>query len=392
MLDEVISDVRTHILRHFPERQIYLRSGGEVKYYVLTTKLQLAVTTLFSLMAVWCLWTLISVLIGNNPLQSSSKKMQQEKANFERIFADLKAKEQNAQLMLTEQRKSFETIARQLEQKHQTLSQIMGSQTQGVAGPAGPAIEYSTDRVLMSPITRDTAPRESRSNTIRTASLATGLNFDNSLNAAERETLEKIEHNRALIKATEIDIETVLQAASNGKGGAYRTEKDVDLVEGGFVSRVAAIQARAAEVEALDDAIRALPVGHPVGAETYRTSGFGLRSDPFTKRPTMHHGLDFGGRQKTPILATADGVVSYVGRKGNYGRVVEIDHGHGFKTRYAHLHKTHVKRGQKVEKGFKIGGMGSTGRSTANHLHYEVHFQGRTYDPSKFLKAGLYVQ
>jgi len=146
------------------------------------------------------------------------------------------------------------------------------------------------------------------------------------------------------------------------------------------------------EAEVLETAVTSLPLGHPVDAETYRTSGFGLRQDPFTKRPTMHHGLDFGGRQETPIVATAEGVVVRVGKNGAYGRMVEIDHGHGFKTRYAHLHKTFVKRGQTVDKGQKIGGMGSTGRSTANHLHYEIHFQGRAYDPSKFLKAGLYVQ
>ena len=403
MLDDVISDVRSHILRHFPERQIYLRSGGEVKYYVLSTKLQLAVTAAFSFMAFWCLWTMISLLIGNNPFQTSNQELQKQKANFERKFADLKAKQENAQLMLSEQRTSFETMARQLEQKHQTLSQIMGTQTNALPVSSMPKIEYATNRVLMAPIARDTAPRDSRRNDIKTASLATGLDFDNSLNtmgatqdafliAAERDTLEKIERNRALIQATEIDIETILQSAPQGKGGANLPLSDESISEDGFISRVAAIQARVSEVTALDNAIEALPLGHPVDAETYRTSSFGLRSDPFTKRPTMHHGLDFGGQQKTPIVATAQGVVSYVGRRGNYGRVVEIDHGHGFKTRYAHLHKTFVKRGQKVDKGFKIGGMGSTGRSTANHLHYEVHFQGRAYDPSKFLKAGLYVQ
>ena len=116
MLDDVISDVRSHILRHFPERQIYLRSGGEVKYYVLSTKLQLAVTAAFSFMAFWCLWTMISLLIGNNPFQTSNQELQKQKANFERKFADLKAKQENAQLMLSEQRTSFETMARQLEQ------------------------------------------------------------------------------------------------------------------------------------------------------------------------------------------------------------------------------------------------------------------------------------
>jgi len=403
MLDDVISDVRSHILRHFPERQIYLRSGGEVKYYVLSTKLQLTVVSILSFMAIMCLWTLINLVIGNNPFRTTSQEMQYQKANYERMVADLRAKEQNAQLMLSEQRTNFEKMARDLEQKHQALSQIMGTQTNTLASTVNPSIEYATNRVLMAPITRDTSPRESRRNVIKTAALATGLEFDNSLNtmgatqdafliAAERDTLDKIERNRALIQTTEMDVETILQSASQGKGGPYLPVSEGMVNEDGFISRVAAIQARSAEVTALENAIQALPIGHPVAEETYRTSGFGLRSDPFTKRPTMHHGLDFGGQRQTPIVATADGVVSYVGRRGAYGRVVEIDHGHGFKTRYAHLYKTFVKRGQKVDKGFKIGGMGSTGRSTANHLHYEVHFQGRAYDPSKFLKAGQYVQ
>jgi len=403
MLNDVLSDVRTHILRHFPERQIYLRSGGEVKYYVLTTKLQLLIVSVLSAMALLCLWTLINLLIGNNPLRTSGQEMQYQKANYERMVADLKAKEENTQLMMIEQRTNFETMARQLEQKHQTLSQIMGAQTSVLAVSGAPSFEYAPDRVLMAPTARDTTPRQSRRDVIQTASLTTGLDFDNSLNtmgatqdtfliAAERETQEKIERNRALIQSTDMDIETILQAAPQGKGGPFIPVSESLTGDNGFISRVAAIQARAVEVDALDSAIKALPLGHPVGVETYRTSSFGLRQDPFTKRPTMHHGLDFGGQRLAPVVATADGVVSYVGRKGAYGRIVEIDHGHGFKTRYAHLHKTFVKRGQKVDKGFKVGGMGSTGRSTANHLHYEIHFQGRAYDPSKFMKAGLYVQ
>lgn len=403
MINDVISDVRTHILRHFPERQIYLRSGGEVKYYVLTTRLQLIVSTTLSVMALWCLYTMINLLVGHNPLRTSGQEMQYQKANYERMVADLKAKEENTQLMLAEQRTNFETMARQLEQKHQTLSQIMGTQTSAVALSGAPTIEYADDRVLMAPTSRDVTPRQSRRDVIQTASLTTGLDFDNSLNTlgatqdaflitAERETQEKIERNRALIQTTDMDIETILKASPSGKGGPFIPTGDIVPNADGFVSRVSAIQARTAEVNALDNAVESLPLGHPVGVETYRTSGFGLRQDPFTKRPTMHHGLDFGGRRETPIVATAAGIVTRVGKNGAYGRMVEIDHGHGFKTRYAHLHKTFVKRGQTVDKGFKIGGMGSTGRSTANHLHYEVHFQGRAYDPSKFLKAGLYVQ
>jgi murein DD-endopeptidase MepM/ murein hydrolase activator NlpD len=403
MLNDVLGDVRSHVLRHFPERQIYLRSGGEVKYYVLSTKLQVVVSSLLTVMALWCLYTMINLLVGHNPLRTSGQAMKHQKANYERMVADLKAKEENTRLMLAEQQASFQTMARQLEQKHQTLSQIMGSQTSTAALSDTLTLDFAENRVLMSPSTRDTTPRVSRRDVIQSASLATGLEFDNSLNAlgakqdaflitAERDTLDKIERNRALIQSTNMDIETILSAAPDGKGGPYLPTGDLTQDSDGFVSRVAAIQARAAEVDSLDGAIASLPLGHPVGAETYRTSGFGLRQDPFTKRPTMHHGLDFGGQRETPIVATAGGIVTRVGRNGAYGKMIEIDHGHGFKTRYAHLHKTFVKRGQTVDKGEKLGGMGSTGRSTATHLHYEVLFQGRAYDPNKFLKAGLYVQ
>jgi hypothetical protein len=401
MINDVIGDVRTRILRHFPERQIYLRSGGEVKYYVLSPRLQMAVVTGLTLMAAWCFLTILNLLVGNNPFQTSAQALKENKLQYERLLADSRAKEANAQLMLDEQRESFETMARSLEQKHQTLSQIMGSST-SIAGIDAADMTYAQPHVLMAPVSRDTNPRQSRHDVIQTASLTTGLALDSSLNnigetqdtlliSAESETLERIERNRALIQSTEMDVDTVLSEAGYGKGGPV-LPLDATPDESGFISRVSAIQARVAEVAVLDEAVKALPLGHPVGDETYQTSSFGIRKDPFTKRPSFHPGIDFGGRKLTAIVATADGVVTYVGRRGAYGRVVEIDHGHGFKTRYAHLNKTFVKRGQTVEKGFKVGGMGSTGRSTATHLHYEVHFQGRVYDPSKFLKAGLYVQ
>ncbi len=403
MINDLVGDLRSFVLRHFPERQIYLRSGGEVKYYVLSTRLQLAVVSTITIMALWCLYTMINLLVGHNPLRTSSQQMRVEKANYERMIANSKAKEENSRLMLAEQRKNFETMAREIQQKHQTLSQMIGNQTASFSTPGTSNVKYVPNKVLMSPMTRDATPRKSRRGIIKEASLSTGLAIDNSLHAlgdtqdaylisAELETLNKIERNRALIQSTDMDVETVLSESPFGKGGPFISMDGITTNETGFVSRVAAIQARTAESDALNTAVQALPLGHPVKGDTYRTSTFGLRHDPFTKRPTMHHGLDFGGQRLTPILATAAGVVTRSGRNGTYGKFVEIDHGHGFKTRYGHLHKTFVKRGQKVDKGIKIGGMGSTGRSTATHLHYEIHFQGRAYDPNKFLKAGLYVQ
>lgn len=137
-------------------------------------------------------------------------------------------------------------------------------------------------------------------------------------------------------------------------------------------------------------ALNRLPLGTPV--ETgHVTSGFGARSDPFTHRSSVHYGLDIANEKGTPIYATAPGAVTFAGRDGPYGYLVEIDHGLGIKTRYAHLSKILVKVGGKVSYRDKIALMGSTGRSTGTHLHYEVVFNGVPQNPAKFLKAGEYV-
>jgi len=401
MINDVMGDVRARILQHFPERQLYLRSGGEVKYYLFTTRLQLAITSLLTFMALWSLYTMINLFIGFNPLTTSSQRFKQQEASFERQLADARAKEEKAQLLLAEQRSSFEEMARGFEEKHQALSKIKQS-TEAIA-TSRPVLSYADNRVLMTPVSRDYSPRKARRSFESTSELATGLDIDSSLNSlsdtqnktlasAEDDTLERIERHRALIQQTDLNIDTILEENPFGKGGPYLPVDTSNLNENGFAPRTSSIQARLAEVDALEKAVSSLPLAQPVPSDSYRTSGFGLRRDPFTKRPTQHQGIDFGGQRNTPILATADGTISRVGRNGAYGKTIEIDHGHGFKTRYAHLHKTYVKRGQKIKKGEKIAGMGSTGRSTATHLHYEVHFQGRQYDPAKFLKAGLYVQ
>ena len=135
----------------------------------------------------------------------------------------------------------------------------------------------------------------------------------------------------------------------------------------------------------------ALPLAKPA-AEVSESSGFGVRLDPFTGRPAFHSGQDFAGAFMTPIVATAPGVVSFTGVRSGYGETVEIDHGRGFKTRYAHLAAISVSVGQRVALGQRLGGMGSTGRSTGTHLHYEVWVNGRPENPLRFVKAGDYVQ
>ena len=144
------------------------------------------------------------------------------------------------------------------------------------------------------------------------------------------------------------------------------------------------------ESKQLAQAAEDLPVARPTNAGS-QTSGFGVRFDPFTRRPAYHSGLDFNGGYAQPIYSTGPGVVSFTGQRSGYGNVVEIDHGRGLKTRYAHLSGFAVRPGQRVAVGQRIAAMGSTGRSTGTHLHYEVWVNGRAQNPGRFLKAGQYV-
>ncbi len=129
-------------------------------------------------------------------------------------------------------------------------------------------------------------------------------------------------------------------------------------------------------------AAESLPLAHPVRAAHRRTSGFGPRWG------RMHSGMDFAASRGTPILATAEGTVVHAGWQSGYGKLVKIRHPLGFETRYAHLNSIAVKVGQRVSRGEPIGGMGTTGRSTGVHLHYEIRRNGQALNPVTFIDAG----
>lgn len=136
----------------------------------------------------------------------------------------------------------------------------------------------------------------------------------------------------------------------------------------------------------LESAIQNMPIGKPA-KKYYISSSFGIRKDPFKKKWARHHGIDLAGWWKTPIYATANGTVTKAGRNGAYGNFIEIDHGNGFRTRYGHLSRIKVKKGDKVTLEQEIGLMGTTGRSTSPHLHYEIWFNGKPINPQKIFKA-----
>jgi murein DD-endopeptidase MepM/ murein hydrolase activator NlpD len=145
------------------------------------------------------------------------------------------------------------------------------------------------------------------------------------------------------------------------------------------------------KLDTLQDGAIAVPSDKPVKTAAF-TSGYGVRSDPFQGRAAMHAGIDLAGTIGTPIYATADGVITDAGyNSGGYGNLIKINHGRGIETRYGHLSKINVSPGQRVQRGEMIGRMGSTGRSTGSHLHYEVRIDGRAVNPVPFMKSTDYL-
>jgi len=175
-----------------------------------------------------------------------------------------------------------------------------------------------------------------------------------------------------------------------GQGGPF-LEVGQGNEPGAFLkSSIDILGARLDQLSKLKRLVGVIPFSPPLEHFSI-SSHFGKRRDPINKRWAMHYGLDMTGFKKANVYATSPGKVVKSGHKGKYGKFIEIDHGGGFKTRYGHLYKTFVKRGQEVKFRQKIGLLGSSGRSTGPHLHYEVTHNGKSKNPWRFIKAGKYV-
>ena len=169
-------------------------------------------------------------------------------------------------------------------------------------------------------------------------------------------------------------------------GGPLIPLKGSDAVQ--FEKSLAAAQTFLREAEGMNRVVRSLPVRRPLPKSYDTSSTFGTRVDPFTRGYAMHSGLDFRASTGTPVRATADGKVVHADWQGGYGRLVEVDHGFGLTTRYAHLSAIEVSAGDTIRKGDVVGEVGSSGRSTGPHLHYEVRIDEEAVDPVSFLRAG----
>ncbi|HWX90455.1 MAG TPA: M23 family metallopeptidase, partial [Rhizomicrobium sp.] len=200
---------------------------------------------------------------------------------------------------------------------------------------------------------------------------------------------------RNVIRRTGINPDAFARKIAGGEGGP-EIPLDQVRIEGisdpGFTHAYLGAAAVLDQLNGLSAAVDHVPLAMPVPTASFdKSSGFGARVDPFTGRYAFHPGIDFAGPWGSVVHATAPGTVVFAGNRGGYGNMVEIDHGYGIHTRYGHLSAISVRVGAKIGKGAGLGRVGSTGRSTGPHVHYEVWYDDVVKNPNNFIEAGRHV-
>lgn len=403
MKKNILKEWRRKITKSLPERQVLMRSDGYVRFFLLSTTNQVIIIAAITSISLWCIFTLLSYTWGYNPLRAPWKEAERVASNYEEVLDSARAREETVLKLLEMQKKEFEKITNTIEEKHFILTEAASIKNSRIN--SYPEKLSSNATILMSPYVLDTTPRKSMSKNLEsliTQSEPTTYASLNSIQKAqnelllknENEILDVIELKRAVIISTGLLLSDVLNNADDGLGGPLiKNKNDMDTETPHNIQN---FKLRIKEAMTLSDVVNSLPTGYPTTSIKRSTSPFGKRKDPFTNQYTEHQGIDFGtgGERDSIVISSSDGKIIFKGDNGGYGHSIKIDHGYGLVTIYAHLKRNNdgIDVGDYVKRGDKIGIMGSTGRSTATHLHYEVHFNGSAIDPNRFLKAGYYVQ
>lgn len=435
-----VASVRKFFDNHFPERQIYHRSRGSVQFMTLTARAQIALLALTLGFLGWVAYASVNVVFKDQIITAKEQHFSAMQAAYEGRLAEMQAAYDELNVGLVKSQERFAAATKDLEDKHRQLSEIMARQEasmtsfQSVRTRVAEAQREQNqvsggNRLVMSVTESEPTARHSKTieeqagdgplvngvvglNDVR--GLPKALASDahqlerrlTTLDSAQREMVSEfeamasrsVEELEGIIEVSGLNVERVLERVNEdagGVGGPFIPVDEAASAAGGEESYEQSINALAVQVNrlvGLQAALTSIPLVAPLGSEAHQSSGFGPRLDPFTGRRAYHFGLDFVAPFKSPVRSTGEGVVTVAGRQGPYGNLVEIDHGNGFRTRYGHLYKINVEVGQKVSFRQVIGLLGSTGRSTGPHLHYEVRFAGTLRDPERFLEAGRHVQ
>lgn len=354
----------------FPDREFFMRSHGQVRFIKISSRLQIgAAAAALALTAGW-IASMGVMAWSNYAAEASLASFQREKAEV----AD-------SQQRLDAYGNDLERVVDDLDARQDALDamiQMLPDDIQTVDTNVTDSSDETAETVkkvgVRFPQARGLAEIEARQ-----------LAFVENLTRFADWRAQRVE--RALRKLNLDPRQMALLTEANlGSAVGGPLEVLATSADGSVDPRFERLGLSLARMSALEAALDGVPRVVPA-ADKRITSSFGYRRDPFNGRAAMHSGLDFKGAHGSPIFAAADGEVSFAGRKAGYGNVVEITHANGMMTRYAHLSRIDVAAGQPIAAGETLGGLGSTGRSTGPHLHFEVRINGRAVNPRPFLET-----
>lgn len=364
------------VLAHlFAEKEIFFRSRGRMRFVRIRRRTQIIAAAVLLLLAGAWLATALVVL-------HESSAAQRDQASARAAAARTAAA---ATRRIDAYQRSVGSIADDIRRRQDMLDDMVRSQF----GPGGatPEVVGPGDEARPQPDTATPA----RARTPRTLSAAQPADTLHAVAARQSAFARRLaalvdrraEKAAAAIRSFGLDPKRIAAGRTAALGGPYIPWPEEKTADDRAMTALARSFAR---LNALERGLLTIPSGRPT-ASPMLTSSYGYRRDPFNGRAAFHAGLDFPGHSGQPILAAAAGRVAYVGQRQGYGNVVEIDHGHGLLTRYAHLSGFVAQGGESVRRGQIVGRMGSTGRSTGPHLHFEVRLNGNPIDPRRFLEV-----
>ena len=346
----------------FVDREFFMRAHGKVRFLKIGAQLQRRVA--YGVLAVLGIWMLITLGMIANQFTLSAERM---------MLVRKQEKVATAEERVAAYRDRIDEVAEDVEQRQDMLDNLwknhFGDEKALPESLQGQADADAADKISAAiPEAAHLAQLERRQ-----LAFAVGMT---------RMAKDRAESAERQIRSFGLAPADLIAQGSRASGGPLIPFLGKNQVRD---PRFTALASALDRMNAMESALASIPSGNPsVIPDT--SSRFGYRHDPFTGGGAMHSGIDFRGAHGSPILAAADGVVSFAGWRGGYGRCVEITHGNGLMTRYAHMSALSVAEGQRVGRGARLGGMGSSGRSTGTHLHFEVRINNKAVDPAKFIR------
>jgi murein DD-endopeptidase MepM/ murein hydrolase activator NlpD len=357
----------------FPERELFMRSQGQVRFIRISSQLQMAAAGVVALLLLVCLVTVAATAMSETGATRDRVALRDREAKVARAEKDVSA-----------YRQKLDAVSADLERRQDFIEKMVDAQLGEL--PAKSGEDGSTDSREAAPIAEKISaalPEAGGLARIEARQLAFVerlTRFADLRSDGAREAIRTFGLNPRLMMA-ELDD----RSAQGGPLLHLATSAD-----GSLDPRFRRLGMSLARMNQLERGLAGIPQVLPASME-YISSGFGYRSDPFTGEGAFHAGLDFAGPLGAPVYAAAKGKVSFVGQRQGYGNCVEIDHGNGLVTRYAHMSAFRAHVGEAVRAGEQIGAIGSTGRSTGPHLHFEVRINDRPVNPRPFLEAAPQV-